>query len=73
MFNHFYKTELLKNSSRAKKFYKFASDTNLVNLCLFESLLETNDSFWGKWKTELKNITPDNLEKLKNQDLYYRF
>lgn len=67
MFNHFYKTELLKNSSRAKKFYKFASDTNLVNLCLFESLLETNDSFWGKWKTELKNITPDNLEKLKKK------
>ncbi|MGN0929330.1 MAG: 4-alpha-glucanotransferase [Alphaproteobacteria bacterium] len=56
-------------SLRWKKFLKFKDDEELINLCLFETLLETEGDFWQNWNTNLKNLNSDNRKKLikKNQ------
>lgn len=61
MYRHFCKTQI--NTSRWKRFLKFKDDENLINLCLFESLLETNDDFWQNWQPSKKNLT------LKNRNI----
>ncbi len=64
MYKYFCENDVVKNNARAKRFLKFKTDEKLINLCLFETLLEGNDAFWQNWDLSLKNITPAIREKL---------
>lgn len=72
-----YFCEKRENSSQWKKFLKFKDDEELINLCLFETLLETNDDFWQNWNTDLKNPNNDNrkilIKKNKRKIDFYAY
>lgn len=59
-----FKKEIKKNSKRAKLFLKFkiAEKTSLQNLCVFESLFETQSDYWKFWG-ELSDINSPALKK----------
>lgn len=62
MYKYFCEKEI--GSPRWNRFLKFKTDEKLINLCLFETLLEENDEFWQNWDSSLKNITPIMREEL---------
>lgn len=66
MYKYFCKSQI--NTSRWKKFLQFKNDDKLINLCLFEALLENNNEFWQNWKLKLKNFSKENRKILIKQN-----
>ncbi len=68
MYKYFKKYHLAKNTTRAKLFSKFKTDEgkSLENLCIFESILEKDFSYWKNWQNKLNDINSQEIEKFKN-------
>ncbi len=62
-----FKIEIKNNTVRARYFQKFLKNEGekLQNLCLFETILEKQNSYWKNWKNEFNNINSDEVLKFK--------
>lgn len=67
MYKHFKEEHLKKGSIRAKYFQKFLNTEGikLQNLCLFETILEKQNSYWKNWQNDLQNINSNVVQKFK--------
>lgn len=67
MYEHFKKYEIGKNTVRARYFKKFLHNEGdkLQNLCLFEAILEKENSYWKNWENKLFDINSEAIEKFK--------
>ncbi len=62
-----FKNEIKRDTVRSKYFKKFLNieGEKLQNLCLFESILETQNLYWKKWTGGFDNINSDSVSKFK--------
>ena len=62
-----FKTEIKNNTVRARYFQKFLNKEGekLQNLCLFEAILEKQNTYWKNWTGELNNINSDEIVKFR--------
>ena len=62
-----FKNEIKNNTVHAKYFKKFlnAEGEKLQNLCLFETILEKQNSYWKNWINGLNDIGSDSVSKFK--------
>ena len=62
-----FKNEIKHKTIRAKYFQKFLNQEGkqLQNLCLFEAILEKENSYWKNWPNGFENIKSETVENFK--------